>query len=114
MPLVDGIDYGKVGFYWDIAQGVFLLLMAIYTYVVNRTKANQQSIKKLESNFNNLSNQVKLMERELKHLPDDQAIAKIHNRIDQVGQGVKHLEGQLGQINNTVSMIQQYLLENKS
>ena len=36
---------------------------------------------------------------------------RIHNRIDQVGQGVRHLEGEMKQINQTLHMIQQYLLE---
>ena len=46
----------------------------------------------------------------LRHAPGDEHIARIHNRIDQVGQGVKHLEGQMQAVTRSLDLIQQSLM----
>jgi hypothetical protein len=47
------------------------------------------------------------------HLPDNDKMGEVHYRIDQVGQGVKGLEGEMKQMNHTLQLIQGYLLESR-
>ena len=104
-------DYHLLSFWWDVIQTAILTFVAIYTWVVNRTKANRAAIQVLDNRLDELRGRVVVMEHSLQHVPGDQAIARIHTRIDQVGQSVRHMEGEMKQLNQTLHLIQQYLLE---
>ena len=69
------------------------------------------SAEKVNKDICALENQLATIGTHIKHLPDDTAVSRINNRIDQVGQGMRHLEGEMKQINQTLHLIQQYLLE---
>ena len=108
---MDVFDYRALDFWWNIIQTAVLVFVAVYTWLVNRTKANREAINAVNEKVDGLHDRVTVIEHELEHVPGDQAISRIHSRIDQVGQGVRHLEGEMKQINQTLHMIQQYLLE---
>ena len=109
------IDYLAWRFWIDIAQVLGLIGLAVYTWFVNRTKANSQAIEVLEEKsdkrFSDHHTRLSVIEKELTHVPGEPEVGRIHNRIDQVGQGVKHIEGEMKQMNATLHLIQQYLLE---
>ena len=108
---MQGFDYNALDFWWNVLQILFLGVIAIHTWLVNRTKAHREAIDAVDEKVGGLHRRVTLIEHELVHLLGDQAIARIHSRIDQVGQGVRHLESEMKQVNHTLYLIQQHLLE---
>ena len=110
---MDVTDYSEIEFWWNALQTVVLLFVAVYTWLVNRTKANRAAISATNDKMDGLHSRVTVLENELGHVPGDEEVARIHSRIDQVAQGVQRLEGEMKHINQTLTMIQQYLLEKK-
>jgi uncharacterized protein YoxC len=110
---MDAFDYRALGFWWDILQTAILTFVAIYTWLVNRTKANRKAINSVNEKVDGLHNRVTVIEHELEHVPGDQAVSGIHKRIDQVGQGVRHLEGEMKQVNHTLHLIQQQMFKSR-
>lgn len=106
------VDYGAWRFWLDLLQLAGVIAIGVYTWVVNRTKANRDSIEHVDATVGKLNDRVTVIENEIKHLPGEPEVGRIHNRIDQVGQGVRHIEGEMKQMNATLHLIQQYLLEN--
>ena len=108
---METFDYRGLDFWWNVIQTSVLVFVAVYTWLVNRTKANREAITTVNEKVDGLHSRVTVIEHELEHVPGDQAVSRIHTRIDQVGQGVSHMEGEIKQINQTLHLIQQYLLE---
>ena len=117
------MDYGLWKFWFDIGQTVFVVLVGIYTWQANKHRATKSAINRiqeqlendiraLDSRIDEHRDRLTTVERELTHVPGANDIGEIHYRVDQIGQGVKSLEGEMKQINNTMQLIQQYLLEN--
>ncbi|RMG56318.1 MAG: hypothetical protein D6717_06785 [Gammaproteobacteria bacterium] len=116
------MDYGQWKFWFDVAQTLFMFLMGVYAWQANKHRATKAAIDRVEQRVMEVLDSVDgrldehrdrltSVEREIAHVPGSRELGEIHYRVDQVGQGVKGLEGEVKQINNTVQMIQQYLLE---
>lgn len=60
-----------------------------------------------------LEYRINLVEKELMHAPGQKEIGEVHYRVDQVGQSVKGIEGTLGQMQNTLTLIQTHLLQDR-
>ena len=101
---------GDLEFWWDIIQTAGIGLFAVWAWIVNRTKANQDAITQLAERQDSLEKQLEVTQTEIKHRPDRGDIERLHGRIDQLTKSVKHMEGQLKQINQTLVIIQQHLV----
>ncbi|MDH5185206.1 MAG: DUF2730 family protein [Gammaproteobacteria bacterium] len=106
-----GADYNEWRFWFDIVQLVATLLIGIYVWQTNKHKANHKAIKDVDEKVIDHQERILVIENEMTHVPGDKEISRIHNRIDQVGQGVKHIEGTVQQMNTTLTLIQQSLME---
>ena len=117
------MDYGLWKFWFDVGQTVFMLLMGVFAWQANKHRATKaaidrveqrvsEAIRALDNRIDEHRDRLTTVERELTHVPGANDIGEIHYRVDQIGQGVKSLEGEMKQINNTMQLIQQYLLEN--
>lgn len=111
-------------FWFDVIQVVWAIAVPIYVWYSNRQRATKQAIdrveqkhdadvKRLENHLREHGNRVLQLEQQIIHLPNNDKIGQVHFRIDQLGQGVKGLEGQMVQMNHTLQLIQGYLLETK-
>ena len=108
---MDFLAGGDLEFWWDIIQTAGIGLAAAYAFIINRTKANQDAINHLAERQDDLEKQMQITKTEIKHMPGRDDIERLHGRIDQVAEGVKHMEGQLKQINQTLIIIQQHLVQ---
>ncbi|HJW81963.1 MAG TPA: hypothetical protein VJ396_06940 [Acidiferrobacterales bacterium] len=118
------IDYDALGILFNVAQGVGLGAVSLYTYVSNRRRATKEAIaaveikhdldiKAVEAHLQVHGDRILRAEQQIAHLPDGDKIGEVHYRIDQLGQGVKGMEGQMKQMNHTLQLIQGHLLENR-
>jgi hypothetical protein len=118
------INYDALRILFDGAQVLGLGAVSLYTYVSNRRRATKEAIaavevkhdldlNAVEAHLQAHGDRILRAEQQIEHLPDGDKIGEVHYRIDQVGQGVKGLEGEMKQMNQTLRLIQGYLLENK-
>lgn len=110
---MNDIDFTAAKFWFDVAQGFFTLAVAVYVWLANRRKANQAEIDNVNMRVRHAEDRVLKLEAIKAYLPSNEEIGQIHSRVDQVGQGLKGMEGELKQINNTMQLIQQHLLAEK-
>lgn len=122
---MDAIDYNAGRFWFDLVKVAWAIGVSIYVYQSNRQRATKDAInrveqkhdadvKRLEDRLQEYGNRVLKLEQQVMHLPNHEKIGQVHYRIDQLGQGVKGMEGEMKQMNHTLAIIQEYLLkENK-
>ena len=108
---MDFLAAGDLEFWWDIVQTAGIGLFAVWAWIVNRTKANQDAITQLAERQDELEKQLEVTRTEFKHIPDWGDVERLHSRIDQVAKSVQHMEGQLKQITKTLVIIQQHLVQ---
>lgn len=106
------MDYSAAKFWFDATQTAFMAFVSIYVWWSNRTRATKTAIDRVDARVTTHETRILLIEQSAQHTPNHEDIGAIHNRVDQVGQGVKQIEGQMTQINHTLHLIQQHLLEN--
>jgi len=110
-------DYKALTFYLHVFEFICIGVVGVYTWLVNRHKANADAIgdlgKALRTEMNELDDRVIRVEKSIEHLPTHKDIEQLNRRIDDVAQEVRKLEGTLVQVNNSVQMIHQHLLNAK-
>ena len=108
------INYKAWDFWIGLGQTIWLLGVSVYLWVTNKPRANAASIKQLESEFKNdideIENNIIAIKKDLEHAPTIKDIARVHERIDQVAQGLTRLEGSVASGNQTLNLIQKYLI----
>lgn len=105
------MDYYSAKFWFDVAQFTLTSILGVYVWLVNRNRATRSAIDRVDSRVDDIKQQVARLEQDMHHAPGNSEIGEIHQRIDRVGQGVTRMEGEMKQVNKTLYLIQQYLLE---
>ena len=108
------LDYKALSFWWRTLQDILIVITVIYAIFLNRTKVNKDAIdalgKKVAEEIAKHDKRVALLDTEVRSLPGHQEIGEIHEKINNVGQGVSSVEGQLKSINNTLGLINTHLI----
>lgn len=111
------IDYKALTFWLHIFEFICIGVVALYSWLANRYKANNDAIQALgttvRNEVNGLDDRVIKIEETINHLPTHDDVAKLHRRVDECAQAITKLEGTVGQMNNNVRMIHQHLLSSK-
>jgi len=116
-------DWGK--FWLEALTLLGVMGNMLYTFITNRSKANTKAIKELRGHIDvrteSISERVDTIEldvrelrTDLRHLPDEDDIKRLHQRIDGVAQGMTRLEGShdahMRAINKNLDLINTHLL----
>ena len=101
------LDYSSLQFWFDIAQTLVMIFVAIYTYMANRTKANKQAIE-------DMGERVSKVEIQIKHLPNHDDIGALHDKVNSVNATVSNIDGQLTALNKTMTLINEHLISGGS
>ncbi len=118
------IDYTAAEFWFRFIEVLWAGAVTVYVWHSNRQRATKEAIdrveqkhdadvKRVEIQAQEYSDRILQMEQQIMHLPNNDKLGQVHYRIDQLGQGVKGMEGELKQINHTLHLIQSFLLEKK-
>lgn len=105
------MDYGAWRFWFDVAQTICFVFVAVYTYLMNRTKANRAAIQQVDQRVTHLTERVGQLENDVRHLPDHDDLGAIHEKVNVVAAGMGEIKGELGAINRTLGLINEYLLK---
>lgn len=103
-------DYTAWRFWWDVVITVLLGANVVYSWVVNRSKANASAIKEVDTKVIDLKERVTELENEVKHLPDHDDLGALHEKVNSVDRGIGELKGELRAINRTMQLINEHLI----
>ena len=106
-------DFKALSFFLSVANTLGIFFTVIYAHVMNRQKANADSIEVMRKDYNALVTRVAESEKSIEHMPNHEDIAKLNRRVSEVAQGVTKMEGSVAQINNSLQLIHQHLLNKK-
>lgn len=96
------IDYVAMRFWWDIAQTIFLVIMAIYVWIKSRSQVNSDRIEVVE---NKLSDIDKRLVKAISH--DD--LEDIHKRLNGISRDLSKVEGEFKSNNRLLHSIDDFL-----
>jgi hypothetical protein len=108
-----GLDYSHMRFWFDLVQTCFVIGLAIYTWIVNRTKANKDAIDLVDGRVTQIQERVTLLENDVRHLPDHDDLGAIHDKVNVVANSMSSIQGELHAINRTLTLINDHLLNGK-
>jgi hypothetical protein len=111
-------------FWFAVVQAVWSIAVTVYVWLSNRQRATKDAIdrveakhdadlKIVEARLQEHGDRLLQLEQRILHLPNNDKIGQVHYRIDQLGQGVEGMKGELKQINHTLHLIQSFMMGGK-
>lgn len=112
---MDKLDLAWWKFIADLVQLAVTVGVAIYVWILSKSKANAKRIDGLEnatdSELDKVKNRLTRLETTVAHMPDKQAISNTHKRLDDQAKTLHKMEGELKGISDTSQMILQALIK---
>lgn len=106
--MIDSYDEAK--FWIDAFNLVLVILLWIFTWWINRSKAASAEVRKAEKQRAALAGRMDLIEERIQHLPDDRDIERIHERIDDVSNQLSDMAGSMRASNRQLELINEHLI----
>lgn len=112
-------------FYMQAAQFVIMIGGFIWVALSNKQKANTAAIedltrvtataisdlrKDVDEETEKLGNRITKLETKLEHMPGHEDLGDIHSRVNEAAQRLTSMEGELKQMNNTMHLMHQHLM----
>lgn len=110
---MDVMSLGAMRFFFDVLLALGMGGVAIYTYLVNRTKANRVAIDRQDMRIQDLSHRVTSVERDVRHLPGHPEIAALHEKVNLISNHLSTMSGEFSGARNTLDVIHRIMLEEK-
>lgn len=107
------LDYEAAKFWMSFLQLVGVVALGIYTYMTNKTKANASAIEAVKDDFDGIKSRVTAIEGKMENAPTHQDISKVYGRLNDVAEDLSGARGQMSALSHQLSMVNQYLLNNK-
>lgn len=115
-------DYQKYRVVMDILQLGGMGAIAVYTWVINRTKATKNAIDQvrgehtddirgLQLTVHELSVKVDLQEKEISHLPNHDHLSELHEKVNAVNNTLSTLAGEMKSINLNLTLVLEGLIK---
>jgi len=123
MALLD-LDYRALQFWMNALQFAGLIALGVYTHFANKSKVNNSAINTvrgdLEQQYSQLEKRVNRSERrqdvfesKLDSAPNHQDLSKVYDKLNEVAEGLSGSTGQMSALSHQLSLVSQYLLNNR-
>ncbi|KMQ74016.1 DUF2730 family protein [Marinobacter subterrani] len=117
-------DYEAAKFWMGFIQLAGLVALFVYTHITNKSKANASAINTvrgdLEQQYDHLEERVSRTERrqdvfesKLDGAPTHQDLSRVYERLNDVAEDLSGVSGQMRALSHQLSMVNQYLLNQK-
>lgn len=103
-------DYKALTFFLSILNTVAIIVTVIYAHLMNKQKANAESIEQANKDHRALCTRVVKVEKAMEYIPTHNDVTNLNHRIGELAQAVKKMEGTMGQVEKTVVRVNDYLL----
>jgi hypothetical protein len=110
---VPELNYKALTFMLSVINTVAIVATIIYAHLMNKQKVNADAIEQTNENHTALNVRVIKVEKAIEHMPSHEDIAKLNRRVGEVAQEVTKLQGTTAQMNNSVQLIHNHLLNKK-
>lgn len=107
---MEGIDYDAARFWWEVAMTLGMIFNIAYQYVTSKSKANRSAIDRVDNRVSELTDRVRTLEGDVRHLPDHDDLGAIHEKVNLVANGMEAIRGELAAVNRTMQLINEHLL----
>lgn len=112
------LDYKALTFAHQIGNSFGLIAFGIYSWISNRHKANTTAIETINKSIvedrTSIEKRFTQLEADIKHALTHDDLELVYQRINEMASTLSNLEGHFSQINQGVTMIHQYLLDQGS
>ena len=100
----------------SIAKFCWGIGLTLYVFFVNRRKAMLDQVTKVKRDtaerLERHADRITCLESDVKHLPSQENITKLSERIDTLNGSISTVSGRLEGINRAVDLINQFLINN--
>lgn len=129
------VNFEAVRLGLEVLQLIGLIVLAIYTHITGKSKANAKAIeeitkvnvdannairrdfeaglKSLESRVSKTERRNEVLESRQSQAPNHTDLSKMYDRMNTIAEGMERQNGQLSALTHQLSMISEYLLNNK-
>ncbi len=117
-------DYAAAKFWMGVIQLVSVVALFIYTHMTNKSKANTSAINTVRTDLEHEHSQLEervarterrqdVFESKLNGAPTHQDLSKVYDRLNDVAEDLSGARGQMSALSHQLSLVNQYLLNNK-
>ncbi|MFK4751461.1 DUF2730 family protein [Oceanobacter antarcticus] len=100
------INYQAMQFWFSVANAAITAAIALYVWLASRQRATKKDIDEMDDRLIRI-------EKDVEHAPSRADFEKMNDRITQIGNSVTGVEGELRQINHSLQLINDHLLNNR-
>jgi hypothetical protein len=104
------IDYTAMRFALDLLQLAAILVLGIYSWIVNGRKANRQAIEELAVMLQSQERRISVAESRIDAAPTHGDLGQLYERVNLVAQDISKLTAGVAAIEYQVRMVSEYLL----
>lgn len=104
------IDYKAASFWWQVLLTVLNVIGWAYVIVTSKQKTNAKAIDELKDDLSKVKSRVSLTERDIKNMPSHEDMGTLHTRVNEANDKLAEMGGQLTQINHTMHLMHEFLL----
>lgn len=104
------IDYNAWRFWIGIGQMLFNIGVFAWLWNNRKHQATNDRVQKVEARTETTEKDLLQVKEQLKHLPSQNDIGRIHSRIDDVNGALREVVGGLKALNSSVALINEHLL----
>lgn len=101
----------------QIAEFLLMSCIGFYTYMSNKNKVTNDRINDFERDvddkFDSHSSRIAMLEAHLSHVPTQDDLGGLHEKVNEVAGAVRELKGEFYQVSHTVNLIHETLMERK-
>ena len=94
----------------DVFQSVFLVGIALATWIGARTRANKEAIVELQNQNRSQNQRLTKLETRQESAVDHDDIGAIHKRMDGLSRQISRIEGEMKQLNQSVAVVTEHLI----
>lgn len=100
------MNYQALQFWFSVANAAVTALIGLYVWLSSRQRATKRDIDAMDDRLIRI-------EKDVEHAPSRADFEKMNDRITQIGNSVTGVEGELRQINHSLQLINDHLLNNR-
>ena len=112
------MDYEPWKFWLDVAQLLGTAGIAVYLWIVGRTRYNAQKLREheeaVDTRLDSIEKEVGRLAEEVRHIPGSRAqsesLSRVHGRIDTLSERVAEMSGVVSGVRSALGRVNNYLL----